>query len=469
MVIKLFNRHSIFVCLCILIAVVATTMAVNFNRGQSAKETASTGFTTENSSWEQSENTSKTLPIESSSKIVETKTSSTQTSGGQSSSALSPSASSSKSVITQIDKNSTGSSEMRAVWVPYLSLNMSRESDKSEQAFQKKFDAIAKKAKVCGMNTLIVQVRPFGDALYKSSLFPWSHIVGGTQGVDPGYDPLAYMVSASHKAGLKIHAWVNPMRIQTSATPSILAVGNPYNTWKNDSSKNGWTVDCKSGKYYNPAHKEVRSLIAGGVKEIAKNYNVDGIQFDDYFYPSQDASFDKTEYDAYCETAKKSGTPLNLLQWRQGNINALVSQCYMEIKSVKANLPFGIAPQANVQNDLNMGADVNSWCSARGYVDYICPQLYVNFENPVLPFDTASQTWRSMVSNKDIKLYFGLALYKANSDADSGTWMNSNTILANQVQYGRKALCDGFMFYSCDYLESDQTKEEVQNVVKTLN
>ena len=428
MVIRLFNRHSLFVCICILAAAVAITMAVNFNRGPSVPASAGEG-----------------------SKPSGSGTSSTATSAA---------------AVTQI---SGGADEMRAVWVPYLSLNMSREDDKSEAAFLKKFDTIVGNAKKCGMNTLIVQVRPFADALYKSAYFPWSHVVGGTQGVNPGYDPLKDMVDASHKAGLKIHAWVNPMRIQVSNTPSILAVGNLYNTWKKDPVKADWAVEFGDGKYMNPAYEEVRRQIADGVREIAKNYDVDGIQFDDYFYPTQDASFDQKAYAAYCETAKKNGTPLSLLDWRQANISAMVSLVYREVKSVKPSLPFGIAPQANVQNDLNMGADVGAWCSVSGYVDYICPQLYVNFENPVLPFDTAAQTWRKMVTNENVKLYLGLAVYKAGSDADSGTWKETGNILASQVEYGRKTSCDGFMFYSSDYLDTDQTKREVQNVVEALS
>jgi uncharacterized lipoprotein YddW (UPF0748 family) len=223
-----------------------------------------------------------------------------------------------------------------------------------------------------------------------------------------------------------------------------------------------------SGKYFNPAYPQVRKLIADGAKEIAQNYPVDGIQFDDYFYPTQDAVFDKTAYESYCASAKKAGTPLGLADWRRANVNALVSMVYSEIKSVKPGVVFGIAPQGNVQNDMNLGADVASWCSTQGYVDYICPQLYVNFENPVLPYDTAVQSWRKLVTNQNIKLYFGLAVYKAGSDVDSGTWKKSSDILAQQVNVGRKISCDGFMFYSCEYLDSSQTKEEVQNVMKTL-
>ncbi len=453
MVIRLFDRHSVFMCVCILTVAIAITMVFNLF---AKKDSVESGGVSRKEASEQA--------VEPFSKATEAKTSLLPNSSG---------AAVSKSGSSAVAAAPTGNvpaaaGEMRAVWVPFMSLDMSREADKSEKAFQKKFDAIVANAKKYNMNTLIVHVRPFGDSLYKSAYFPWSHVVGGTQGVNPGYDPLAYMVSASHKAGLKIHAWINPLRIQISTSPSILAQDNYYNKWKSDASKAGWVVESGSGKYYNPAYPQVRKLVADGAKEIAQNYSVDGIQFDDYFYPTQDASFDQAAYDSYCTSAKKSGVPLGLADWRRANVNAMVSLVYSEIKSVKPSVVFGIAPQGNVQNDMNMGADVTSWCTTQGYVDYICPQLYVNFENPVLPYDTAVQSWRKLVTNQNIKLYFGLAVYKAGSDADKGTWKKSNNILAQQVNTGRKTSCDGFMFYSCEYLDSTQTKDEVQNVMKTL-
>ena len=115
-----------------------------------------------------------------------------------------------------------------------------------------------------------------------------------------------------------------------------------------------------------------------------------------------------------------------------------------------------------------MGADVASWCSARGFLDYICPQLYVNFENETLPFGTAAQAWKNLVVNPEIDLYFGLAVYKAGSDADGGTWKTANDILARQVSLGRTVECDGFLFYSWDYFSAEQTQQEVANVMKVL-
>jgi uncharacterized lipoprotein YddW (UPF0748 family) len=430
MVIRLFRRHVILACVIILAAVIATTMIVNIN-----KEQNNGGSVTSASALQSSSESPVTSAAANNSSAVQT----------------------------------SGTTEMRAVWVPYLSLNMSNETDKSEQAFQKKFDSIISTAKSCGMNTLIVQVRPFSDALYQSDYFPWSHILTGKQGVSPGYDPLKYMVEASHKAGMQIHAWVNPLRIQASGVPSILSENNPYYKFRSDNAKTDYVLDFQNGAYYNPAYEEVRKLVADGVKEIVQKYDVDGVQIDDYFYPTQDASFDQKSYATYCSNAKKTGTPLALGDWRRANINTLVSLVYREVKSANRNVVFGIAPQGNIENDMNMGADVYSWCAAKGYIDYICPQLYYNFQNPTLPFNTAADNWKNVVKNKNIKLYFGLAVYKAGSDADSGTWKTSSTIIANQIKYGRDSKCDGFMFFSCDYLTGEQTKQEIQNVIKLLN
>lgn len=370
-----------------------------------------------------------------------------------------------KGTTTQLTEVSQ-TEEMRAVWVPVMSLQMNGEG---EAAFQKKFDEIISTSLEKGMNTLIVHVRPFGDSFYPSEYFPWSHALSGTQGVDPGYDPLAYMVEAAHKAGLAIHAWVNPLRIQASSTPSILSQDNPYTLWKGDSEKKDWTVKTDSGIYYNPAIPEVRSYIADGVAEIVEKYPVDGVQFDDYFYPTQDESFDETAYQTYCEQAKKDGySALSLSQWRKANINALVSLVYQKIKEVNPKTVFGISPQGNLSNNDALGADVASWCSAKGYLDYICPQMYVNFENDALPFTETIETWKNLITEDSIAFYVGLAVYKAGSDVDGGTWEKSGDILSRQVMAGREIDCDGFMFYSYDYLDTDQTREEMENVMKVF-
>lgn len=448
--IRFLKRHSILAGAALLILAVAVTMLANGgNRGPEPAPFLD--------------------PVPSSSQGAASASSAgTASSSGAPSSQAEASAPSSSQPAAQAVQT-TAEEEMRAVWVPYMSLDMSKDEDRGEEKFREKFSAIACGAKEYGMNALVVHVRPFGDALYRSQYAPWSHIVSGTQGVDPGYDPLEIMVEIAHGEGLELHAWMNPLRIQINGTPSILAENNPWNLWKDDPEKESWAVESGSGKYYNPAYPQVRSLIADCAAEIAANYDVDGIQFDDYFYPTQDEGFDKAAYEAYRTSALESGVPLSLQEWRIANINALVAQVYQQVKAANPQVQFGIAPQGNLQNDWNMGADVASWCKAKGFVDYICPQLYVNFENEALPFGPAAQTWKNLVKDPDIELYFGLAVYKAGSDADGGTWKNASDILARQVSLGRTVECDGFMFYSWDYLTAEQTQEEVANVMKVLN
>ena len=165
--------------------------------------------------------------------------------------------------------------EMRGVWVSYMELSMENESSKTQKAFEDKFTEIAQKCRESGFNTLIVQVRPFCDALYKSSYFPWSHILTGTQGENPQYDALQIMCDICKENNLKIHAWINPYRVSSNETPKKLSDNNPY--IKN--SEIGIKTD--NGIFLDPSNETAQQLICDGVKEIAENYDVDGIQFDD--------------------------------------------------------------------------------------------------------------------------------------------------------------------------------------------
>ena len=360
--------------------------------------------------------------------------------------------------------------EMRAVWVPFMELNMNG-GDDLEKKFREKFDEIIRVAKEHSMNTLIVHVRSHGDAMYPSKLFPWSHLLAGTQGKDPGFDPLAIMVEATHQAGMQFHAWINPLRVQVGGTPKSLSEDNLYEQWRNDDNKknDSWVLDNGKDKYYNPAIPQVRAKIIAGVQEIVENYAVDGIHFDDYFYPTSDTEYDKDSYDAYCEQIEEGGTPLSLMEWRKTNINTLISGVYSAIKKVNPNVMFGISPQGNISNDNSMGADVETWSSKKGYVDYLCPQIYVNFDHPLLPFDETIQEWRDMVTCTDIKLYAGIGVYKAGSDEDDGSWKKSNDILQKEIEYSREVGCDGFMLYSWEYLDNPQTEEEIANVMKIID
>ena len=336
-----------------------------------------------------------------------------------------------------------------------------------------KIDSMVRTAKSNGMNTIYFHVRPFGDALYDSDYYPWSHLVTGTQGQAPsdGFDPLAYAVEAAHREGLQLHAWLNPLRIMlnSGSYPPALSDDNPYVVWRGDDNPDNddWVIDYKKGKYYNPAIPEVRERIVSGVREIVEKYNVDGVHWDDYFYPASDASFDDSKaYAAY----QAGGGKLSLSDWRMQNISALVKAVYSAVKKADDTCVFGISPAGNIDNCLSAGADVKTWGSAEGYVDYLAPQIYWTSDNKIAPFEPMCRKWRALVSSDKVKLYIGLALYKAGSDSDGGKWQAADDIIMNQVLFtrGSEIHADGFALYSYAYLDSEQTAEEMKNLRSVL-
>lgn len=354
--------------------------------------------------------------------------------------------------------------EMRGVWVSYMELSMENESSKTQKAFEDKFTEIAEKCRESGFNTLIVQVRPFCDALYKSSYFPWSHILTGTQGENPQYDALQIMCDICKENNLKIHAWINPYRVSSNETPKKLSDNNPY--IKN--SEIGIKTD--NGIFLDPSNETAQQLISDGVKEIAENYDVDGIQFDDYFYPTEDESFDKKQYEAYIEKYGKENS-MSLDNWRMQNVNTLICKVYRTIKSVDSSVEFGISPQGNIDNNDGLYADVKSWCTCKGFADYICPQIYFSLENPALTFEDCLDSWTSLDFDENVKLYVGLGGYKAgNGEYDEETWLLSDSILADEygILSNNKSV-RGFMLYSYNSLEDDTAKKEINNLINALN
>ncbi len=347
-------------------------------------------------------------------------------------------------------------SEMHGVWIPYMSLTLS-ESERTEKGFQAKINEMAEKCAKYNINTAVIQVRPFSDAIYPSEIFPYSHIITGTQGIAPDFNPLEYIIKKFHEKNIAVHAWVNPLRVSTGQTPSYIAESNPAKKYP--------TFTYKDGIYYDVSYPEVRKLIIDGIAEIVKNYDIDGVQLDDYFYPSEDLDYDKKSYDNYAKSVKSDFIPVSHGEWRKANINMLVEGIYSKIHSLKNNVVFGISPQCNFDNNEKIGADVKVWCSQKGYIDYICPQIYVSNNHPTFPFNTLADRWKATVTNSDIKLYMGLGIYKAGSDADSGTWLLSDDNIKKQIEYTRDINTDGFMLYSYDYLESELAEKEIKNAV----
>ena len=382
----------------------------------------------------------------------------------------------SKAYAGPVSGGSPGSGEMRGVWVSYLDWNGWA---KDEAGYKKAMDQTLDLCVQKGLNAVFLQVRPDGDAMYPSQYFPWSKFASGKQGKNPGYDPLAYAVQAAHQRGLQLHAWINPYRITGYLNRySDLCASNPAIAWAKDgdSSNDRWVL-CQNGEYYyNPAIPQVRQLIIDGVKEIVTNYEVDGIHFDDYFYPNLDDGkaetwFDYPEYQA-------SGTSLSVAAWRRNNVNELVRGVYSAVKSIRPQALFGISPEGYLQNlrkDTRQFTDVDAWMTQSGYVDYLMPQIYWGFEAKQngqaagYAFANCLNEWVTLKKKGNVKLYVGLALYKTGTDAVDGNevpeWQRYHDIMKREVQAGRATgQVSGYCFYDVSSLTRAAAAEEVANV-----
>ena len=369
-----------------------------------------------------------------------------------------------KDTHSEVLQTAEAASEMRAVWLPFMSLQLSEE-ERSAESFEKKAAAILDKCKECGANTVIVHVRPFGDAIYPSAYYPWSHVVSGEQGRELSFDPLRVFISAAHARGLAVHAWINPLRISTGRTPEKLSEDNPYIKW-NGSQEDFF--EYKEGIYYDPASTRVRKLIIDGVRELAENYDIDGVQIDDYFYPEEITEHDRLLYGKYVSSVSEGFTAMSIEEWRANNINMLAAGMYDAVHSTEKNIVFGISPQCNFDNNEKMSADIQSWCTVSGYADYICPQIYVTDGHPVFPYTDMVERWRDTVTNESVRLYIGLGLYKAGTDADSGSWQGRDDNLAKQICTLREKGADGFMLYSFDYLDRPETEQEMKKLLAVI-
>ena len=348
--------------------------------------------------------------------------------------------------------------EIRGVWVTYMTLDVENETDR-EAAFKRKIDAVIEDMQRANLNTMVVQVRPFADAIYPSRYYPWSHILSGRQGEDPGFDPLQYIIEAAHGNGIWVHAWINPYRVSTQNTPATLSDDNPY---VKDPTLG---VEVNGSIYLNPASKSARELIVNGAVEIVENYEIDGVQLDDYFYPPDCGDFDKADYEAYVSA---TDTPLSLADYRKDNVNQLIAAIYEAVHKTNRNILFGVSPQGNISNNDGIYADVKLWCAAEGYIDYICPQIYFSLDNPAMTFEDGLADWLRIEQHRNLALYIGIPAYKAGTDADDGTWLDSSDILKTEIEISREKGADGFMLYSYDSFTGTENAAEIQNVMRYL-
>ena len=364
---------------------------------------------------------SSVKPSSSASSVVQTSSAtSSQKNPSQNTTTQAPSSNLSSNNTAVVNKDT-----IKAVWISYIDLS-SILTNKSESAFRQNFETVCKNAKNFGLNTLVCQVRAHGDAIYNSEYFPWAQHASGL-GKNPGYDPMKIMIELSHKYNLSFHAWINPFRTFWDSQVTSVPSSATFKKWYNDSSKKDkYIVKVKESNgnyrwYFNPGEPEVRKLIVDGIKEILNNYSVDGIHFDDYFYPRTiDSSFDSSTYSKYANGK-------TLAKFRTESVNTLVKEVYNAVKSKNSKIIFGISPDANVTSNLNtLYADVKLWGSTNGYVDYLCPQIYYSYKSETTNFTTALNTWNNLITASNVKLMVGLAAYKIGYKEDYWACTNAN-------------------------------------------
>ena len=313
---------------------------------------------------------------------------------------------------------------VRGVWVSSVAnLDYPSSAGLSDDQLRAEADKIIANCVEMGMNTIFFQVRPCSDALYNSSIFPKSVFLTGESSFEElTFDPLSHMVEKAHENGIGLHAWLNPYRVTRLS-------GKELEKFSPDSPQRlhpEYLLQSANGNYFfNPALPEVRDLITAGIVEILENYDVDGIHFDDYFYP--ESSFDDSELFA------ASGYS-DIDEWRTENVNALVKQVSETVHSY--GVPFGISPRGIWANNYNDprgsatrggGSLTDIYCDSlrfieEGWVDYICPQIYWNIGNSIADYSILVPWWADAVSAADVKLYIGMADYRVAESGPGSVW-----------------------------------------------
>ena len=342
---------------------------------------------------------------------------------------------------------SLSSLEKRAVWLTYQDLSQLSYRNKNE--FQEEISRIIQNIKEYQCNTMIVQVRPFSDALYLSEVYPISQVV--TRQKMLSFDPLQVMIEMAHEQGLMIEAWINPYRISLNEKTYNQFVQNAkYAKWVEDSQL---TIHYGEYQYIlNPASQKAREWIVQGVEEIVSGYDVDGIHFDDYFY------IPKTHGDTTVEERKE-------------NVNLLIQDVYQSIKAIRKDVTFGISPQGNYENCIDDGADIDLWLKEEGFIDYLMPQIYwsnqYGEDGNTKMFSDRTEKFAKLKRHKKIKLYVGLALYQAGQslEYDQG-WKDSINNISEQVQILYEYGYDGYSLFRYGSFIKEEGQKEMDELLR---
>jgi uncharacterized lipoprotein YddW (UPF0748 family) len=365
----------------------------------------------------------------------------------------------------------------RLDWPPLSSVNLSSAAlriSQQQQALKDKLD----KLKSLGINTVFFQVKPDATALWPSKILPWSDMLTGKIGQDPGYDPLQFMLDEAHKRGIKVHAWFNPYRVSVNTKASTVAELNRTVSLHPASVfvlHPDWIRTSGNRFVLDPGIPEARDWITSIVSEVVARYPIDGVQFDDYFYTESPGSAlnDNQTYSRYGQGFASKA------DWRRHNTQLLIEQVSRTIKQLKPDVQFGVSPAGvwrNISHDpagsATRGAaaydesyaDTRRWVQ-QGLLDYIAPQLYWPFARDAARYDVLANWWANVVKNTPTKLYIGVALYKIGEPSKmEPDWMIEGGVpeLKKQLDLNDAVpQIDGTILFRENYLNQPQTQKAV--------
>lgn len=346
--------------------------------------------------------------------------------------------------------------DLRGVWMAtVLNIDYPRQPTRDPARLQQEFRAKLQRLRMTGMNAIFVQVRSAGDALYPSQYAPWSQWLTGRQGQAPegNFDPLTFMIDEAHAQGVELHAWVNPYRVAMSLDSLALHPSHLFYQHRD------WVRIYGDRMYLDPGLPEVREHLGKVIDELVDNYDIDGLHFDDYFYPYPISGQDFPDYATYFEYGWGR---LSLPDWRRDNVNIFVRETYRRIKEKKPWVHFGISPfgvwrnagpdaplgsntSASVGSYDDLYGDALAWAST-GTVDYLLPQLYWSIGYPLADYAELAKWWTTYTPT-DVQLYVGHAAYKVRNNADE-TWSDLNE-LPRQVAFNQDlGKVEGSVYFS---------------------
>ena len=366
--------------------------------------------------------------------------------------------------IEKENKQEEKQEEMKAVFVSYIELNEHVKHENHEES-KKNINKIINNVRKLKLNTIILQVRAASDAIYDSKIFPKSLYLVNNE-TDQFYDVLDYFIKESHKHNIKIIAWINPYRVRTTNDISTITYKNPAYKYLNTD-----TIYIENGVFFNPSKKEVTELIVSGVEEVLE-YNIDGLLFDDYFYPNK--KIDEKDYEEYI----KNNEYQNEDNYRIEIISNMIKEVYKKCR--EKNIPFGISPDGNIDNNYSKHyADVKNWMRLDGYIDFIMPQIYYGFYNSSRGFVNALNEWENILLNENINLYVALAFYKVGiydkyAKEGSEEWILNDNIIMKEVLLSRNSKnYKGFSLFRYDNIFNENkyannSIKEIENLKKII-